>query len=221
MNLTKRTSVALAAFLLTSAAGATPILYDVDDRDTVKTLAGWTAVNLDGINGVTFAGVGGVSLDDRDRDNRNTDGAGGDTENNDMWRDFVFADERNTEVGNPAGVDITISGLTASTWYDVSLWAFDEDSNGGRNMLWNGVALSIPDGPDPTGLDSQVANFRVYTDASGAAVLEGRIDFSDQGVCCNVFANGFSLTRVPEPGTLALLGAGLIGMGFARGRKGA
>lgn len=30
-----------------------------------------------------------------------------------------------------------------------------------------------------------------------------------------------TVTSVPEPGTLALLGAGLIGMGFARGRKAA
>ncbi|WP_405231691.1 PEP-CTERM sorting domain-containing protein [Lentisalinibacter salinarum] len=216
---TKRTSLALAALLFAGAAGATPILYDVNDRGTNITLDGWIAANLDGINGVTFDAVGGVILDDRDRGAGNTDGTGGDTANNDMWRDFVFADERNTEVGNPAGVDISISGLAASAWYDVSLWAFDDVSNGGRNMLWNGVALSIPDSPDPTGLDAQVANFRVFTDATGVAILQGRIDFSDQGVCCNVFVNGFSLTRVPEPGTIALLGMGLIGLAFTRRRK--
>lgn len=51
----------------------------------------------------------------RDRGNRNTSGAGGDTAKSGMWRDFMFSDQRNQTIPNPAaaGMDISISGLQA------------------------------------------------------------------------------------------------------------
>ena len=214
----KLIGLSLITSLWAGQAVSGPLLYDVNDRTASDTQSGWTEVNLDGVNGVTFTGIGGVVLDDRNRGNANTDGTGGDSANNDMWKDFIFADERGVNVGSPAGVDITVSGLLADTLYDVRLWAFDDLSNGGRNMTWNGVALTLPNGPDPSSLDSQVAEFLAWSDASGNLLLEGRIG-SPEGACCNVFVNGFELTAVPEPGTLSLLGIGLMGLGFARRYK--
>jgi PEP-CTERM motif len=203
------TGFAIAALLCGSSVSAS-LLYDVDDLDIGITQPGWIATNLNGINGVTFTALGGVFLDDRDRDIQNTDG-GGDVGNNDMWRDFIFADERGVSVTLPAGMDITITGLLANTTYGVRLWAFDEVSNGGRNMTWNGVPLSLPDSPDPASLDDQVASFYAVSDAFGTVVLEGRIG-DPRGTCCNVFVNGFELTAVPEPSTFALFGLGLAGV---------
>lgn len=194
--------------LVPHAASAAALLYDVNATGT-PTQPGWTPVSLAGGNDVTFSAVGDVFLDERDRFGQNTDGPGGDTVNNDMWRDFVFADERLGSPTDPAGMDITVTNLAPNTSYNVTLWAFDEISNGTRSMTWNGVVYSFDDAPDPTSLTSRVVKFGVLTDNLGVAVLQGRIDFGQRGGCCNVFVNGFALKPVPEPGSLVLLGGAL------------
>jgi PEP-CTERM motif len=212
----------LSAALAAPMAGAAPVLFDVDLSSGSPTQAGWTSVNLNNINGVSFTAVGGVFLAERDRGTGNTDGTGGDVANNDMWRDFIFADERVTTpdtVTAPAGVDIRVTNLEANAFYSVSLWAWDDNSNTtNRAMTWNGVSYEFNETPDPTSLLERVVYFNVVTDSQGVAVLEGRIDFSQRGQCCNVFVNGFSMTQVPEPGSMALVATALFGMGWQQRR---
>ncbi len=217
MNLRTLFGLAVALTLLPPLALATPIQYYDVNADASATQVGWTPVNLSGINGVTFTPVGAVFIDHRDRNGLNTDDAGGDVGNNDMWRDFIFADERlpgsndpNPAVVAPAGLDIAITGLLADTWYAVQLWSFDEVSNQVRTAVWNGVSYSFDNsGPDPSSLNDNTVRFNVLTDAIGTALLEGRVDFASRGPCCNVFVNGFSLQAVPEPGTLVLACIGI------------
>ena len=222
----RRTLSSLTGILASAVLGtasASPMLFDVDFPDSagaVSTQTGWTSTGLAGQNNVNFTGVGGAVLDGRNRGLSNTDGPSGDTSNNDMWRDFIFADERGADIPSPAdaGIDISIDGLLADTVYSVRLWAFDDSSNGGRNMTWNGVPLGIPNSPDPTSLADQVVSFMATSDSTGALLLEGRIG-DPRGDCCNVFVNGFEISAVPEPATIAMIALGIAGLGYGQRRQ--
>lgn len=213
MDLIRFSVIAVAMAIISTDASA--VLFDANDRSSNITQAGWTAVDLTGANGVTFTAVGGSVLDDRDRGTGNTNGAGGDVANNDMWRDFVFADDRpEGSVAGVDGMDITVTGLMANRLYDVRLWAFDDSSNHSPSMTWNGNALGFPSVPDPTSLDDYVVAFQASTDGAGTLLLEGRVA-GQGGNCCNVFVNGFEVTKsVPEPATamLGVFGVAMLGL---------
>ena len=214
---TRTAALCLFACALTicvgSTANATVILqYDVNDNDDADSITqpGWIATNEDNINDVTFTAVGvGVTLADRDRNAGNGGGAEAA-----MWRDFIFAENSNAA---GEGLDITITNLPENTTIDVRLWAFDENSNGGRNALWNGNALSFPSGPDPTSLDDYVVSFQATTDNVGTLVLEGR--YASGSLANNVFVNGFELSfgrTAPEPSAALLAMLGAMGLCFRR-----
>ena len=177
---------------------ANAALYDVNNgvSATGNTQAGWIAATA--ANGVTFSGAGST-IASRDRGTGNTNGPGGDTANNDMWRDFIFGNGSDLA---GEGLDITITGLLANTDYNVRLWGWDDSSNNGRTALWNGNLLTFPSDPDPTDLDDYVVAFTATTNGSGTLVLQGRA--VNTGQPHNVFVNGFELVAVPEPGSLAL-----------------
>jgi len=210
----------MAAILSIAASGFTQaaMLYDVNNgaTSTTNTQAGWIAATP--TNGVTFTTVGGGTLNFRDRNTGNTDGASGDTANNDMWRDLFFIRGTAGPVEPGLGVDVTISGLLASTQYNVNVWAWDDSSDNGRTATWNGNLISFPTTGDPTSLNDYVVAFTATTNSSGTLVLQGR-DAGGQND--DVYLNGFELSAVtqniPEPGSLAVLGLG--GLMLARRRR--
>lgn len=187
-------------------------LYDVNAgvNSTINTQSGWIAATS--ANGVTYTGVG-ATIDSRDRGTGNTNDPGADTAHSDMWRDFIFANGSNAP---GEGLDISISGLLASTDYNVRIWGWDDSSNGGRDTLWNGSnSLFFGAGPDPTSLNDYVVSFTATTNASGVLLLQGRANTTQDH---NVFVNGFELVAVPEPGSLMLLPLGILLM--TRRRRG-
>lgn len=202
-----------ALTLLSAVSNASVIKFDVNQIDSTLTQAGWTSVSLANVGDVAFTAVGGAVLYDRDRGTQNTNGPGGDVANNNMWRDFIFADMRGANSHTTdSGMNINIANLFGASTYRVTLWAFDELSNN-RNMTWNGNFLTIPASPDPQSLASQSVTFLAKTDGLGNLLLQGR-SIAPLDDCCNVFVNGFSVEAVPAPTTWSLLLSALLGWGL-------
>jgi len=165
------------------------------------TQAGWFAADLgngtDGTVSISTLAIGGVSVDTRDRMGTNTDT--GDVDHNDLWRDFVFANG-SFDSAPDSGLQITLSGLQASTTYPITIWAFDESSNAQpagspRKADWGPAgeealaSLSFPSSPDPASLDDYMVTFEVSTDASGQVVIDGIVTADNPSTSHNVFVN--------------------------------
>lgn len=83
---------------------------------------------------------------------------------------------------------------------------FDDEANGVSIILRGGILDLFTDGELPTDPDPRLVDLDI-------AVAQ----WSDDDGLTSGDITG--IRRVPEPGTLALLGIGLAGMGFARRRK--
>jgi len=86
-------------------------------------------------------------------------------------------------------------------------FALNDINSIGASIILRGSILDIfnngdlPTDPDPRLVDLEIARFQWFTNEGSA------------------FGEVASISRVAEPGTLALLGIGLFGMGLARSKK--
>ncbi|CAN5270314.1 hypothetical protein BH23VER1_BH23VER1_10690 [soil metagenome] len=136
--------------------------------------------------------IGGVVLDSRDRGTGNGGGA-----ESGMWRDFLFA-SGSFSTAPGTGLRIAITGLVPNTLYPITLWAFDDGSNGNRRADWSGggagpVALTFPDSPVPSSLSEYSVTLEATTDAEGAVTLSGVVAASNPSPSHNVFLNGLEI----------------------------
>jgi len=117
----------------------------------------------------------------------------------------------NTSTGTGTTVDLEFGGLISS----FSIFA---SWDGGSTNSFLAEAFSIGD----VLLDSMVFN-PTNVDwglMSLAASSINRVRLSFSGDCCVIYDDlTYTTASVPEPGTLALLGIGLFGMGLARRSK--
>lgn len=224
MSFNTHISASLLALLASAMPlGAVTVMFDFNTGSSL-TQSGWTGANLgNGNNGTVFIATTalgtGVVRDSRDRGTANTDGSGGDTANNDMWRDFVFANESNNNLGN--GLSLSITGLALNTTYPITIWGFDSGSGGARLAEWSGGGGSGQltfngSGGDPTSLNDYAVSFNATSSGTGGLIITGLTVLGSSN-SHDVFINGLEIgDAIPEPSTTLL---GLLGLSLMLRRR--
>ena len=225
-----------AMFLIPANANAQS-LFDIDGGGG-PTQTGWTSVLVPGtgsttsatdVNGVTLTLSGNIAGRGRDRGTAaTTQGA----DNNDnavpegtfsaLYRDLVF-------VSNNDVLTVSLTGLLASTTYDITAWSYDSGAFGAgtpvnqnfidagasvlANLAYSGD-LSGGLGPDPNTnlLTDYAATFQLTTDATGATSFT-TVSGAGQGARLNGL-RVVEVQVVPEPSSLLVFGSlvGLVGL---------
>ncbi len=164
---------------------------------------------------VTVTSPTGQVIDDR---RRGLPTNAGDFTQQELLRDFIFGNG----TSSADGLDVLVAGLEPEGLYEVTLWAFDRESGGGRSSDWYANDVLVQEyffNRDnlPTTNDDYAFSFLAHADAMGELLLAGR---AAGGNNPNVFLNAMQLTMVvPEPGTLLLLALGLPVVLLRRRRK--
>ncbi len=137
---------------------------------------------------------------------------------------FVEAD------GDPnysSAITQTINGLTIGTRYNVSFDQAAGQQAGFRGptterwqVLLGSTQLSSQYSLPQSGVGPWQRQVLIFTATAASEVLSFLAVGTPNGAPPVSFLDGVSLTTVPEPASLALLGAGLVGFGIARQRRG-
>jgi hypothetical protein len=207
---------------ITNLAGDTPI------PTTVATLSIDTTNNS-----ADYAQVNGVaSMNSRDRGSPS--GANG-FNDNDMFRDFVFAGGSGSNVQGENFLNLTISDLTPLQGYEIALYSYDSASLA-NDMNWTATAPTTSGGVDgwwaasPSGNNTFTAPadqitlsfasgppvaavFDLTASAAGTISVWGYGGTGSGQNSASSYLDGFQLQAVPEPasvGLIAITGFGLL-----------
>ena len=227
--------VALVVGLIAVGARATPILQlDFDDR-TVQdagpppnTVAGFnqfllpgTTASVTGSASNTYgSNVVTLAIFDSDAPPNDTNGAMDDRDRTvpsnspplaQLYDDFVFV---GGSAGTTGGLDVSITGLTPSTQYTVSLYAYDDAAGTGtRTATWTDgfsnaflFQTSFTQLTPPTTDDQYKFSAVTSTDATGKLLIKGRRHLTNVSGANSVYIDGLVIDdSVPEPTSAAAL----------------
>ncbi len=167
--------------------------------DTSDVQVNWTGAPLgNGTNGtisIATTAIGSPTVDSRDRADANTDGAGADIGNTDIWRDFIFSNG-SFSTAPDTGLELTLSGLDPSTSYDITIAGYDSSSFGDRSSDWSQVggtsterlSFSANNG-DPEMITDNSIVLNVISDDAGEVILNGVVSADTPSTSHNVFVN--------------------------------
>jgi len=179
-----------------------------------------------------------VFLNSRDRSGPT--GAWG-INDNDVFQDLLFVGTSGSNVQGTNYLQVAVSGLAASTQYQIALYSYDSTGNHTTNWsaiaptsqnsklgYWDGTADGTFTAPSDeqsitwtAGTTPAPAVFTVTTDGTGAFSVYG---FGGDGISGDQssdtsYIDGFQIAAVPEPATLALLGLAAPAMLWAVRRR--
>lgn len=163
---------------------------------TATATAGGIMVKLDAVGA-------GLLLAARNRNGGASDILANSASLNNMAEDFIFSSTSSYLAGTPRGMDVTVTGLSASTAYPVTIYAYDRASSGTRSAIWQDATGGASATLVFNGSDGQLATDAAFSarsitinaisNASGQIILQGRAAPGGSTTSHNVFLNAVQI----------------------------